>query len=207
MARRLIGLVACLCVAGGPRARAQTAIAKWFAWSPLEASADLPRSVTLPLNTPDLLVAPPVPAGSFWLNGNPATLVLVSDSIGWSAFWTDGRLDDGPLRRQSDAEQVRRVAAGAAGWGRPGRHVAVIGRATFDRWAEDSAGFAVFLSPYGSNPLVYTDTTSPPRVRVGARLEAATAWRLGGWAVGVGAAYRWTWACRGGGGGVSSWRR
>lgn len=153
------------------------------AWSALQPiSVDVRR---LPLGTAlaerGLGLAPRV--GLLWFAGNPAGLARdVNDSRAWLELARDEQ--GGAYRRPLDPDAVSTWTLGGLGW-RPLGRGAVAGRIAFDNRRADVATASDALLPYGADPFVVVDTTSPGRRSVHAALEGAAGWRFGPWHAGL----------------------
>ncbi|MFQ5691242.1 MAG: DUF6850 family outer membrane beta-barrel protein [Gemmatimonadota bacterium] len=157
-------------------------------WSPLARVGDLPR--TLPGGTvfPSLLTLPAPRVGIFWTAGNPAALPfeLEDERV---EFRAGGMGMSGDYFRPLDPGRVTSSSVQAFGWRRLGDRGAAIGRFVVSRPSLQDSAFADVLDPYTSNPFLVLDTIGDPVRRLAARLEGATGWRFGRFALGLGLGY------------------
>ncbi|MEX1049928.1 MAG: DUF6850 family outer membrane beta-barrel protein, partial [Gemmatimonadales bacterium] len=165
---------------------AQDAWPDWaVAWSPLRPIALDTRR--LPFGSPSSQYAfgLPAPSGLLWTAGNPAGLAAdVQESRAWMEM-ARGR-SSGTYRRPLDPDEVDTWALAGLGW-RPLGRGAVAGRVGFATQDAAAAGGTDARFPYGADPFVVVDTTSPRRNNIHATLEGAAGWRFGGWYAGLGA--------------------
>jgi hypothetical protein len=151
--------------------------------APLDPVANLPIPVIAAPSLPRLL-EPLYSVGLFHTLGLAAGL---PDDIERSrgrvrAGWGH---EGGLFRRPFDPDGATERGAEGSGWGRLSAGSAVWGRAAVQDAVFDHAGYASFMDPYGSSPLVMADTTSPRSRRSRALIEGAMGWRLGGLRLGL----------------------
>ncbi len=154
-------------------------------WSPLAPIMDIPRELPRAVALPMLLTAPAPRVGQFWTAGTPAELrAEASDSYATAA----GQLgrESGSFHRPLDPETVETRQLHAIGWRQIRDNGAAIGSIVVANELMDPASYADASAPYGSAPMVVTDTSLPDMRRVRARLEGAVGYRLGSWGLGVG---------------------
>jgi hypothetical protein len=151
--------------------------------APLDPIANFPIPVVTPPLLPRLF-EPAVPVGFFHTLGIAAGL---ADDITLSRGSVRTRLshDGGEFRRPFDPDGVSQRGAEAGGWRRLSDRGAVWGRAAVEDAIFGNAGFATFMDPYGSSPLVIADTTAPRVRRARALMEGAMGWRVGGFRLGL----------------------
>lgn len=157
-----------------------------FAWSPLRPIADQPRHLVRAAPLPDLLTAPAPRTGLLWSAGLAAALPDDATDTR-SEFRASGASDAGDYRRPLDPDGVAAGRLSGLAWRPLGAHGAAIGDARVSSETLDRAGNADVLEPYGSSPLVATDTTNPAMRRTRAAVEGALGWRVLGFGVGLGA--------------------
>jgi hypothetical protein len=196
---RRIPLLA-LSVLGASTLRAQSPLAAqrpadsglpaWMtAWSPLAPIADLARIIPRAAPLADLLGAPPPPVGLFWVAGTPAALGFeVTSRRGQMSAGLAG--DDGSYRRPLDPTGASVTQLSGIGWQPVGDRGAAVGRVLLEQEILGSATESDALAPFGSDPIVITDTTRPDMRRLGTQLEGALGWRFGPWGVGAGGGVR-----------------
>jgi hypothetical protein len=152
----------------------------WSALRPIELQARrLPFGTGLAER--GLGLAPRI--GLLWSGGNPAGFAQdVTESRSWLELARADRW--GAYRRPLDADGISTWTLQGLGW-RPLGSGAVAGRIEFDSRRADVATGTDALLPYGPDPFVLVDTTSPGRTSVHAVLEGAAGWRFGSWRAGL----------------------
>jgi hypothetical protein len=161
---------------------------RWMeAWSPLSPLGDLERRTPGPESLPDLLLYPAPRVGLLWTMGHSGALPFELED-GRSEFHAAVADVSGDYRRPLDPAQAREMDLAGFGW-RPLGAGAVVGRADLTLQSMDPSSYAQVIAPYGSSPLVATDTSAPAIEGPTARLEGAGGWRFGGWGVGLAAGY------------------
>ena len=160
---------------------------RWMiAWSPFAPIANHLNAGPAADRFSDPLVTPPPRVGLFWTGGIAAGLPFERPD-GRAALQALVGRSTGPYRRALDPGDATVVQASALSWEPIDTRGGVAGRFVADDERLTSAPYAASLLPYGSDPLVVTDTTAPPMRRVRARLEGAFGWRFGGWGLGAAA--------------------
>ena len=177
-----------------------------WAWSPLQSIADLPRTFDLPTGSrvgarPEDVAAP---IGLFWTASNPGALpgdlaaVARRTTSSRVEFTASGGTRDGAYRRPLDPMETRDASLDVFGWTAPAptdttrrarRGVAAIGRFSVDQQRFDPSAIAMQAEPFGSNPFVPVDTTTPQVRSSRAQLDGAIARRFGRVGAGIALAY------------------
>jgi hypothetical protein len=153
------------------------------AWSPFAPIADLPRRLPGTASLPGMLSLPAPSVGLLWTAGNPAGLAF-DLARPWARLGGSAGNETGDFRRPLDPDRASSLGVSGIGWQTLGRG-AVAGHVVTDQTVEPVAPYSDVTSPYGSDPLVPTDTSLPRVRRVHALLEGAVGWRFGAWGVGV----------------------
>lgn len=158
------------------------------AWTPLAPVADIPRSLLTPPSPAALLVRLPPAIGLFWTDGNPAALPFeVGDAF--SVYDVGYEDQSGDYRRPLDPGSVGTFGARASGWGPLGGRGGVTGRAVLWDETREPDALSHQVRPYGSSPLIASDSSTPAVDRVRVRLEGAGGWRTGPWGFGAALGY------------------
>jgi hypothetical protein len=157
-------------------------------WSTLTPPAAVVLSPLAPPPPLLLLLLPQRPVSLFWLGGNPGAVPgSVEQSHGSYGFGSSR--EAGAYRRPLDVPEASALTASVTAWQPLGAHGAAVGRVVLRDQGLDPGGLSHEQDPYGSGPLISSDTTSPPVNRTRALLEGAIGWRLGGWGIGAVLAY------------------
>jgi hypothetical protein len=157
------------------------------AWSPLSCVGDLERRTPGPESLPNLLLYPAPRVGLLWTMGHAGALPFELEDR-HSEFHAALANVSGDYRRPLDPAQARAIDLAGLGW-RPLGEGGVVGRANLTLQSLGPSSYAHVIAPYGSSPLVVTDTSAPAIEGPTARLEGAGGWRFGGWGVGLAAGY------------------
>jgi len=171
---------------GTPGAPLRDRVPAWAErWSPGSDLADLHRELFAGVAPPELLTFPAPRVGLFWTAGNPAALPTELEDAHTDFRFAFQRAS-GDYTRPLDPGAVSWGSVSALGWRTlaEGRG-AVIGNAVFDRASLQDSLFANVLVPYASNPFVVMDTIGDPMRRTATRLEGATGWGFGPFALGI----------------------
>jgi hypothetical protein len=156
----------------------------FLGWSALERAGDLPRAAPLLPPGPPSLLGPRPRVGAFWSGRNPAGLAWEVDEAHAEMGARLGRTE-GEYRRPLDPGGVEVASVGGFAWQPVGERIAMAGHAAYTETSYDPGTPATTLSPYGSIPLVVTDTTVPGQRLQSVRLEGAAGRRLGNLGVGA----------------------
>lgn len=155
--------------------------------SPLAPIADLVLDETAVPSFPLLLSRPAPRAGIFWSAGNPAALPFeLRDS--YTEFRTRASDERGAYRRPLDAASTREFEVSGGGWRPVGSAGAVSGSVSVAR-SSDGGIAADVGQPYSMSPHLFVDTSRSSLGQTVVRLDGAGGWRIGGWGLGVAAAY------------------
>jgi hypothetical protein len=157
-------------------------------WSTLSPPATVVLSPLAPPPPQLLLLAPRRPVSLFWFGGNPGA-VPGSVERSHSSYAFGSSRETGAYRRPLDVPEASALTVSVMAWQPLGAHGAAVGRVALRDQGLDPGGLSHELNPYGSGPLISSDTTSPPVDRVRAVLEGAIGWRVGGWGIGAALAY------------------
>lgn len=157
-------------------------------WTPLAPIADIPRTLLAAPAPAALLLQPPPAIGLFWTGGNAAALPF---EVGDAFSVYDGGYEDqsGEYRRPLDPGSVGTFGARASGWGPLGGRGGVTGRAVLWDETREPDALSHQVRPYGSSPLIASDSSTPAVDRVRVRLEGAGGWRAGAWGFGAALGY------------------
>ena len=159
------------------------------AWSPLQWTAELPRSLPSAvgsLPTPLLWGLPRT--GQFWSAGNPAALPFeLRDNL--SAYRGIEARASGDYRRPLDPQSSVDAGVSAVAWRPFEGHGAAIGRVRVAHVGLDSE-LSDYDLAYPASPYVVMDTAGSALGRTDASLEGALGWRLGPLGIGVALGYR-----------------
>ena len=158
------------------------------AWTPLAPIADIARGLLAAPNAAGLLTRPPDAIGLFWTGGNPGALPF-EISPSFSIYGVGFEDQAGGYRRPLDPGAVSTGAAAATGWGPLGGRGGAVGRASFWDETREPDALSHQVRPYGSSPLMASDSSAPAVDRVRVRFEGAGGWRLGAWGLGAALGY------------------
>ncbi len=157
-------------------------------WSPFRPLSDVPRHGPQPPHIAVPLLFGPARVGELWTAGNPAGAAWDVRDAHTSFLLSYGR-EDGAFRRPLDPEAVNNPRLAAVAW-RPVRsNIAAVGRLTLEQQRHRPGSNAAVAFPYGTSPLVPTDSSSPPTTLTRARLEGLVAWRFDQWSFGLSLGY------------------
>lgn len=159
-----------------------------IAWSPLAPIADHQRALPRLGALPGLVRGLEPRVGLLWTTGSPAGLPReVADRR--AELTAAVARDAGAYRRPLDPDDVSARRLSGLAWQPLGSRGASAGRVVLEDATLGMGSFADALRPYGSNPLVPTDSSQPAMRRVGARLEGALGWQFGSWSAGLAAGF------------------
>jgi len=183
-------VIVSLAVCAAPLAAQQT-FSNWPVWSPLAPRADVQRAALFATSAFPDLWQDRLPVGVFSVSGNPAGLAWELDDRSRAEFAAEYGRVAGEYRRPFDAEEQSAAALRVGGRAPAAGNGRVIGDIAEEEWRLSPGPRVDQSQPFGSSPLVLSDTTAAPMRATAVRMYGAGGWPLAGgrMAIGVSAAY------------------